>query len=116
MTALAPYDRGAAPVSVFNLSSADSIQNVFLGAASVESITIPTTAKMVIFRADKPFYFQVDADPAVPTTEVTSAGSIYVPGDTWDGDDWSLTDTPTTIRFIRTAAVDTILTVLFYDS
>ena len=84
MAILTPYDRGAAPVAVYNLTEADSIQNVFLGAASVESITIPTTANMVLFRSDKPFYYRVDADPAVPTAEVTSGGSIYVPSDTWE--------------------------------
>lgn len=116
MAILTAYDRGASPIAVYNLTEADSIQNVFLGSASVESITIPTTAGVVIFRADGSFYYRVDANPAVPTTEVVSDGSILIPANLWDGDNWENTGRPTTVRFIRATAVNTILTVLFYDS
>jgi len=116
MANLIAYDRGAAPIAMFNLTEADSIQNMVLGAATVESITIPTTAQAMLIRADAPVYYRIDADPVVPTTEITSAGSIYIPADTWEGDHWLDTGRPTTVRFIRANAVSTILTILFYDS
>ena len=115
MATLNAYDRGASPIAVFNLTEADSIQNVFLGAATVESITIPTTATAMLVRADGPIFYRIDADPVVPTTEITSAGSIYIPADTWEGDNWHAAGRPTTVRFIRANAVNTIITVLFYD-
>lgn len=116
MAYLRPYDTGAGPISVFNLTAADSIQNVFLGTASAEQITVPTSAKMMLVRADRPFYYRINAAPVVPTTEITSAGSIYVPADTWEGDSWIIQGKPTTVRFIRATAVNTILTVLFYEN
>ena len=116
MAKLSPYDRGAGPISVFNLTEADSIQNVFLGAGTIESITIPAAAQLVIFRADNPFYYQIDDDPVVPSDEITSDGSIYIPENQWDGDNWENEGRPTTVRFIRALATDTIITVLFYDN
>jgi len=116
MATLRAYDTGAGPISAFNLTEADSIQNVFLGSASVESITVPSAAKVMLVKGDRSFYYRVDANPVVPTTEITSGGSILVPADSWEGDSWILEGKPTTVRFIRANAADTILTVLFYDN
>ena len=116
MAIITPYDRGAGPVGLFNITGADSIQNIFLGGASAESIVIPTTALAVMFLFDGPVYYRVDANPVVPTDEITSAGSILVPAEAWSGDNWRPAGRPTSVRFIRVNVVDTIGTLLFYDN
>lgn len=120
MAKLTAYNRGDGNIALFNLSEADSIQSIFLGGAGVETLVRPAAARSVLMRADGAFFYKIDGNPAVPTNEVTSGGSIYMPADSWEGDVWypvtgGLAALPTDLRFIRKGSDDVIITLLFFN-
>lgn len=122
MAKLVSYNRGDGNIALFNLSDADSKQTIFLGSGTAETLVRPALSRSVLMRADNPFFYEINNTPVVPTADETSGSSIYMPADSWEGDHWfesmalgGLAQLPTNLQFIRKNAVDTIITLLFYN-
>lgn len=105
---------GGESLPIYNIGQADSRQAIFLGGAGSENITAPTAARVAIFICDNPVFYERDSAAVIPTTEVTSGGSWYVPADRIDGDS-GLDGGSSTLNFIRALATDTIVTIYFFN-
>lgn len=55
------------------------VDNMYLGADSAESYTIPAGAGFAVITANQPFWARVGGTASIPTTEVADGtGSFYV--------------------------------------
>ena len=116
MTALTAFSAGDGNIAAFNHRDATALASVVLSTASSVAVTIPTGTRVVLFRGDGNFFYQIDAVAVVPTVTATSGASLYVPADSLEGEHFMPPLKPATINFIRGAASSTTITVYFYGA
>lgn len=77
-----PVDANGAPLVDF-LPETDRVDVHVLASGTAEDIDVPTGAKFCVLTADVDFYYNTNADAAVPTADVTDGtASRFAAADT----------------------------------
>lgn len=77
--AYVPYESSSAPVAFDNVGSADTVQNRVLGSANTAENIATNGANAVRLRSTTSAWYLFDGTAAVPGTDETSGGDIFLP-------------------------------------